>query len=69
MQEIPSEYATASCADRLTQNWKEDVERSSSAIDARSEFWVITTTRKFAFSHFPKRVTITTTFAYVSRYE
>ena len=27
-------------------------------IDARSEFWVITITRKFAFSHFPKRVTI-----------
>ena len=69
MQEILIEYAKASYANSLTQNWKEDVEKSSWVIDASSEFWVLTTTRKFAFSHFPKRVTITTTFAYVSRWE
>ena len=33
-------------------------------MDARSEFWVITTTRKFAFRHFPERVTITITVAH-----
>lgn len=38
-------------------------------MDARSEFWVITTTQKFAFSNFPKLVTITTTFAYLGRYD
>ena len=36
-------------------------------MDAKSEFWVITTIRKSAFRHFPKRVTITTTFAYLGR--
>ena len=29
MQEILIEYAKASCANGFTQNWKEDVERSS----------------------------------------
>ena len=34
-------------------------------MDAWSEFWVITTPRKLAFSRFPKRVT-TTTFALIT---
>ena len=54
MQEILPKYAKASYACGLTQNWKEDLEgRSTRVIDARNEFWVIATTQKFAFSHFP----------------
>lgn len=42
------------------QEWKEEVARVSDwVMEERSEFWVIRTTQKCAFSHFSKRIIIT----------